>query len=499
MMNDLEKSDPGIVAGKPANKAPSGAAELVERRPGPKGNSEGQSTYRAQDRERVTQAADRIRQAAKRNPGVRLVALLHHVNVDTLREAFFGLKKDAAAGVDGVTWTEYGHGLDDRLRDLQDRVHSGAYRAPPSRRVYIPKSDGGQRPLGIAALEDKIVQKAVTDTILVPIYETEFLGFSYGFRPGRGAHDALDALTVGVEQRKINWVVDLDIQGFFDNLSRDWLVRFLEHRIGDKRLIRLIIKWLNAGVMDEGNWSDTGKGSPQGAIVSPVLSNAYLHYVLDLWFHRKWRKHQAVGDTIIVRYADDVVVGLQHRQNAEHFLGDLRERLAKFGLAMHPGKTRLLEFGRYAKANRRARGQGKPESFDFLGMTHYCATTLKGGFRMGRKPARNRVTRTLRRIKEVLRRRWHDGEHELAAWLGRVLNGWLNYFAVPGSSASLYRFQQRLRRLFMRALRRRSQADRTTWLRLDHLIRTHWPSLRIRHPWPAKRLTVTTQGRSRMR
>jgi len=325
------------------------------------------------------------------------------------------LRKDAATGVDGVTWEAYGKDLEERLLDLHDRVHSGAYRAPPSRRVYIPKEDGGQRPLGIAALEDKIVQKAVTDAILVPLYETEFLGFSYGFRPGRGTHHALDALTVGMEQRRVNWAIDVDIRAFFDRLSRQWLVRFLEHRIGDQRLLRLITKWLNAGIMDEGNWSDTGTGTPQGAIASPVLANVYLHYVLDLWFHRKWRPDKAVGDTIIVRYADDVVVGLQDRRNAGRLLRDLRERLAQFGLELHPHKTRLLEFGRHAKADRRARGQGKPESFDFLGMTHYCATTLRGGFRVGRQPARTRMTRTLRRIQEVLRTRWHDGEHELAA------------------------------------------------------------------------------------
>jgi group II intron reverse transcriptase/maturase len=420
------------------------------------------------------------------------VALLHHVNVGALRAAFLGLRKDAAAGVDGVTWETYASGLDERLLDLHERVHAGTYRAPPSRRVYIPKEDGGQRPLGIAALEDKIVQKAVTDTILVPIYETDFLNFSHGFRPGRSAHDALDALTVGIERRKVNWVVDLDIRAFFDTVSREWMLRFLQHRIGDRRVLRLIGKWLSAGVMDGGDWTDTGKGTPQGAIVSAVLANVYLHYVLDLWFHRKWRRHYAVGDTIIVRYADDVVVGLQDRRNAGRFLRDLRERLARFGLELHPDKTRLLEFGRHARARRQLRGEGKPETFDFLGMTHYCAMTLRGGFRMGRRPMTARMNRTLRRIKEVLRRRWHDGEHELAAWLGRVLAGWLNYFAVPGSSVSLQRFQQRLRRLFLRALRRRSQKDRTAWARLGRLIRHHWAPLHIRHPWPGQRLAVCT-------
>ncbi len=370
MMYGSKKSDSPIVAMKPANNGPSGPAEPGERRGGPKGNPKGQSSRRAQKRGSESQAADRIRQAAKRNPDECLVALLHHVTVDCLRDAYHSLRKDAAAGVDGVTWEAYADGLEDRLVDLHGRVHRGAYRAPPSRRVYIPKEDGGQRPLGIASLEDKILQRAVTDTILVPIYETEFLGFSYGFRPGRGTHNALDAVAVGMERRKVNWVVDADIRGFFDNLGRDHLVGMLERRIGDTRVMRLIVKWLNAGVMEGTDWTDTGRGVPQGGIISPCLANVYLHYVLDDWFHNTWRKRTAGGDTIIVRYADDFVCGFQHEGDAKRFLRDLGERLAQYGLELHPGKTRLIEFGRYAKANRRTRGQGKPETFDFLGMTH---------------------------------------------------------------------------------------------------------------------------------
>ena len=304
MMNGFEKSDLAIVAMKSTNKDLSGPAESMERRAGAKGNPSGQSTRRAQERGSVSQAVERIRQAAKRNPKQKLVSLLHHISVDALHEAYLSLKRKAASGVDGVTWSTYADGLMDRLSDLHDHVHSGAYRALPSRRVYIPKADGSKRPLGIAALEDKIVQKALTDVILVPIYETEFLGFSYGFRPQRSAHDALDALAVGIARRKVNWILDADIRGFFDTVHRDWLIRFLEHRIGDKRVIRLIIKWLNAGVMEEGQWSDTGKGTPQGAIVSPVLANIYLHYVFDLWT-KVWRSKRAVGDVIVVRYADD--------------------------------------------------------------------------------------------------------------------------------------------------------------------------------------------------
>ena len=427
------------------------------------------------------------------------MALLHHVTLPVLEEAFHSLKRDAGAGVDGVTWDMYAEGLGDRLVDLHARIHRGAYRAPPVRRVEIPKPDGGKRPLGIASLEDKIVQKAVTDTILVPIYETEFLGFSYGFRPGRGAHHALDALAVGVTQRKVNWIVDADIRGFFDNLDRNWLVRFLEHRIGDKRVIRLITKWLNAGVMEGTDWTDTGRGTPQGAIASPVLANVYLHYVLDLWVHKSWRNRKVEGDMIIVRYADDFVTGFQHRREAEHFLNDLRERLARFGLALHPDKTRLIEFGRFASADRKNRGQGKPETFEFLGMTHFCAKTRNGKFRLGRRPWRKRVGRTLRRIKEELRRRMHWGKHEVVRWLGRVIHGWLNYFAVPGTSGALRAFVLAVKRLLLRTLRRRSQKDRTDWPAIDRLVGLHWPRPTIRHPWPDQRFAVMTQGRSLVR
>ena len=498
-MYDLKKSDVAIVAVKQANKGRKRSAESVEPRAAAEGNSEGRSMNRAQKRGIMSQEADRIRQAVKRNPKECLVSLFHHITVPVLSEAFYSLKSDVAAGVDGVTWEMYAEGLGDHLTDLHGRLHrGGAYRAPPVRRVEIPKPDGGKRPLGIATLEDKIVQKAVTDTILVPIYESEFLGFNYGFRPGRGAHNALDALTVGIERCKINWVLDADVRAFFDTVNRDWLVRFLEHRIGDKRVIRLISKWLNAGVMDGTDWTDTGKGVPQGAVVSPVLSNVYLHNVFDLWA-QQWRKRKGEDGMIVVRYADDFVVGFQRQWEAESFLKDLKERLAKFGLDLHPDKTRLIEFGRFAKADRKRRGQGKPETFDFMGMTHYCVTTRRGKFRVGRKPSRKRVGRTLRRIWEALRMRMHLGEHEVAIWLGRVIKGWLNYYAVPGTSRTLANFVQAIRRMLMRTLRRRSQRDRYSWPALDRLIGFHWPKPTIRHPWPSQRLIVNTRGRSRMR
>ena len=503
MMNDVEKSDSVIVAVKSANKGTCVPAESMEPRTEPKGNLGSLSTRRAQHRESVSQAADRIRQFVQREPRERLTALLHHVTVDALRWAFFALKKDAAAGADGMTWRMYEEGLEGRLADLHDRVHSGAYRATPSRRVNIPKPDGGTRPLGVAALEDKIVQKAVTEIILTPIYEAEFLGFSYGFRPGRGAHHALDALAVGLTKRKINWVVDCDIRAFFDTVSRDWLVRFLEHRIGDKRVIRLIIKWLNAGVMEAGEWKDNLRGTPQGSVVSPVLANIYLHYVLDLWFQKKWRSHEVGGDTIIVRYADDFVVGFQHKRDAERFLDAAKERFGNFELELHPDKTRLIEFGRFAQNDRRQRGQGRPETFDFLGFTHYCAKTRRGRFQLGRKPVAKRMSRTLKRIKEALRRRMHHDVEVTAKWLGKVVDGWLNYFAVPTSYRYLHRFVVRLERLWLRSLRRRSQMDRSTWARVAKLTAKHWPKLEIRHPWPDQRFAVSatvgaTQGRSRM-
>ena len=505
MMNGMEKSDSAIVAVKSANKGASAPAEPTEPRAEPKGNPEGQSTRRTQDRESVSQAADRIRQFVQRERKVRLTTLLHHVTVDTLRWAFFELKKNAAAGADGMTWRMYEKGLEGRLVDLHDRVHSGAYRATPSRRVNIPKPDGGTRPLGVAAIEDKIVQKVVAEIILTPIYEAEFLGFSYGFRPGRGAHNALDALAVGIDKFKINWVVDCDIRKFFDTVSRDWLVRFLEHRIGDKRVIRLIVKWLNAGVMEDGEWRDDLRGTPQGSVISPILANVYLHYVLDLWFHKKWRNHEVNGDAIIVRYADDFVVGFQHMQDAERFLDAVKERFGSFELELHPDKTRLIEFGRFAKENRQKRGQGKPETFDFLGFTHYCAETSRGRFQLGRKPVAERMARTLKRIKEALRKRMHDNVEETARWLGKVVDGWLNYFAVPMSHRHLSRFVSRLTRMWLAILRRRSQRDRFGWVRVKKLTTKYWPKVEIRHPWPNQRLAVSvsggraTRGRSRMR
>ena len=391
---------------KPTNKAGQPAAELVEPRAGTEGNAGQQSTRRAQNRESVSQALDRVRQAARQRKKERFTALFHHVSLDLLRMAFFALKRNAAPGVDGLTWQDYEADLDRRLADLHDRVHRGAYRALPSRRRYIPKADGRQRPLAIAALEDKIVQRA-TVAVLNAIYEEDFLGFSYGFRPGRSQHDALDALAVGITSTKVNWILDADIAGFFDAVSQEWLIRFLEHRIGDPRIIRLIQKWLKAGVLEDGVVTTSERGTGQGSVISPLLANIYLHYVFDLWADR-WRQREATGDMIIVRYADDIVVGFEHEADARRFWDAMRERLEEFALSLHPDKTRLIEFGRFAAANRERRGLGKPETFNFLGFTHICGRTRRGDFQIQRKTRRDRMRAKLTEIKEELRRRMHQ-------------------------------------------------------------------------------------------
>ena len=404
MMHGHEKSDSVIVAAKPANKvarpdaeqpaAEPVAAEPVEPRTETKGNAGQQSTCRAQSRISVSQALERIRKVARERKKERLTALFHHLSIELLEEAFFELKEDAAPGVDRLTWTDYEADLERKLEDLHDRVQRGAYRALPSRRVYIPKPDGRQRPLAVAALEDKIVQRAVV-ALLNAIYEEDFLGISYGFRPGRGTHDALDALCVGIDSRKVSWILDADVRSFFDEISQEWLVRFLEHRIGDRRIIRLIQKWLKAGILEDGVVTVSDRGTGQGSVISPLLANIYLHYALDLWAVR-WRQREATGDMIIVRYADDFIVGFQHESDARRFLGEMRERLQKFALTLHPEKTRLIEFGRFAAERRKRRGLGKPETFNFLGFTFICGTTRTGKFQVKRKTRRDRMRAKLK-------------------------------------------------------------------------------------------------------
>lgn len=430
----------------------------------------------------------RVRRRAKEERGAKFTSLLHHVDVELLRAAYGWLEKQAAAGVDGVTWEDYGAGLEQRLVDLKDRIHRGAYRALPSRRVYIPKPDGRQRPLGIAALEDKIVQRAVAE-VLSAIWEEDFLGFSYGFRPGRGQHDALDALAVGITERHVNYILDADIAGFFDTVSHDWLIRFVEHRVGDRRVVRLIRKWLKAGVMEGGEVKPGRVGTPQGAVISPLLANIYLHYAFDLWA-QQWRQRHAQGDVILVRYADDIVAGFEHRAEAERFLAAMRERMAGFGLTLHQQKTRLIEFGRQAAANRRARGLGKPETFDFLGFTHICGRSRRGSFQLKRKSRSDRMRATVRAVKEALRRRMHEPIEEQGRWLGQVVRGFFAYHAIPTNSAALYAFRYHITDVWRRTLRWRSQKDATTWARMTVLQDLWLPKPRITHPWPNQRFAV---------
>ena len=457
MMHGLEKSDSRVLAMKPVNKLGQPGAESVEQRRGAEGNTGEPHTCRTQCRESVPQGLDRVRQAAKARKKQRFTALYHHLTVDLLKEAYYWLKRSAAPGVDGLTWKEYEQDLEDNVVDLHARVHRGAYRALPSRRKYLAKPDGRQRPLGIAALEDKIVQRALVE-VLNAIYEEDFLGFSYGFRPGRSQHDCLDALAAGICRTKVNWILDADIRSFFDSVSHEWLIRFLKHRIGDRRVIRLISKWLKAGVMEDGVVTPTEVGTPQGAVVSPLLANIYLHYVFDLWVNR-WRKHHAHGQVIIMRFADDIVVGFEHEGEAKRFLMDLQQRMEKFALSLHPDKTRLIEFGRFAARDRARRGLGKPETFKFLGFVHICGRSRKGDFQLKRKSRPDRMRATLRTIKETLRRRMHDSIPEQGKWLAQVVRGYFNYHAVPTNAKSLQRFRNLVTDLWRRALLRRRAAE----------------------------------------
>jgi group II intron reverse transcriptase/maturase len=477
------ESDGGVLPTKCPNNGGEPSAEGMEGRPPTKENTKQLTAPRTQSRIGVSSGLLGVREVARKDKRVKFTALLHHLTLDLLRDSYYALKREAAPGVDGMTWTEYETNLEPRLYDLHGRVHHGTYRAQPSKRAYIPKADGRQRPLGIAALEDKIVQHAVV-TILNHIYEEDFVGFSYGFRPGRGQHHALDALWVGIMRKKVNWVLDADIRSFFDNLSHEWMLKFVEHRIADRRVLRLIQKWLRAGVSEDGVWSNTETGTPQGAVASPLLANVYLHYVFDLWVQH-WRKHQATGDMIVVRYADDIVAGFEFRADAERFLLEWRDRMQKFGLDLHPDKTRLIEFGCHAAEDRKGRGDGKPEVFDFLGFTHMCGTTRKTGrFIVKRKTIRKRLIAKLSVVKDELRRRWHAPVADVGKWLRAVVQGWINYYAVPGNMDCLNCFRSRVIWLWFRALRRRSQRRRITWDRFLRLVRRWIPSARILHPHP---------------
>jgi group II intron reverse transcriptase/maturase len=436
----------------------------------------------------VSQGLERVRNAARQRKKEKFTALLHHVTIDLLRDAFLALRRRAAPGVDGVTWQDYEANLEGNLEELHARVHSGSYRALPVRRRFIPKPDGKQRPLGIAALEDKILQRAVV-TVLNAIYEEDFLGFSYGFRPGRSQHNALDALAVAIGKTPVNWILDADIQSFFDKIDQQWLIKFLEHRIGDERVIRLVRKWLKAGVLDEGVWSVGETGTPQGAVVSPLLANVFLHYVFDLWA-AQWRRREATGNVIFVRYADDIVAGFEHETDARRFWDAMRKRFEQFALELHGDKTQLLEFGRHAAARRTRSGMGKPETFTFLGFIHICGKSRRGAFQLQRKSRGDRMRATLQEIKAKLRTRMHDAIPKQGEWLKAVITGYFAYHAVPTNSRALGAFRYHVTDLWRRALRRRSQKDGMTWERITKIAAAWLPTPRILHPWPDRRFAV---------
>jgi len=491
-MNEHRKSDGPVVPLKSPNNAGQPAAEVMEGRGPAKGNPLKQNAPRTQGREGAPSALERVRLAAARDRRMKFTTLLHHIyDLTTLRTAYLALKREAAAGVDGETWRHYGEQLEDNLRDLAERLKRGAYRAKPVRRVYIAKTDGRQRPLGVTALEDKIVQRATVE-VLNAIYETDFLGFSYGFRPGRSQHNALDALYVGLLTKNVNWVLDVDIRGFFDTIDHGWLVQFVEHRIADRRVVRLIQKWLNAGVWEDGKRTRVEEGTPQGGSASPLLANVYLHYVFDLWV-QAWRQKRARGDVIVVRFADDIVVGFQVKSDAERFWAELAERFRKFRLELHPEKTRLLEFGPHAADNRQQRGEGKPETFNFLGFTHICGTKRSNGrFTVRRQTIRKRLQAKLSAVKAELRRRMHDPVPCLGTWLRAVVGGHIRYYGVPTNSHALYLFRFQVGRLWHRTLSRRSQNGRVTWDRMRRLIDRWLPPARVCHPYPLRRLGVIT-------
>lgn len=491
-MHGHGQSDAGIVPTRPPNEAWYAGAEAEEGRLAPEGKvAEDRMSQTQGWKDDMTTMLDRLRAVVNRDSTERFTALYHHVtNVAYLREAYDRLRPAAAAGVDGVTWAAYGEQLEDNLQRLAARLSGGTYVAPAVRRVYIPKADGRQRPLGIPTLEDKLVQWVVAQ-VCSTIWEEAFVGFSYGFRPGRGAHDALDALVVGIEQRKVNWVLDADLEAFFDTVSHGWMLRFLRHRIGDERVIRLIWHWLTAGVLEDGRVEQREAGTPQGGVISPILANIYLHYAFDQWV-AVWRKRHARGDVIVVRYADDFVVGFERRGEAEAFRAALTERLGRFTLRLHAEKTRLLEFGRFAQVDRAAQGAGKPETFTFLGFTFRCGKHRKGGFHVLRETIRKRMQATLQRVKAAMLQRREQPLREQGRWVQRVVLGHYRYFGVPKNGRALWAFREGVRRHWQTVLRRRSQRGRVSRDRMDRLSAYWLPLPQIVHPYPAQRLHVST-------
>jgi group II intron reverse transcriptase/maturase len=487
-----------ILPAKPPNKVAQATAEAVEERELTKENTGRPNIPRTQCRtEGMPNGLERVRQAAQGSRNERFSALFHHITVELLKESFFKIKKDAVPGVDKVTWEQYAGNLDENVEDLHARLHRGAYRAKPSRRTYIPKQDGRQRPLGVAALEDKIVQRATAE-VLNAIYEVDFLGFSYGFRPERQPHQALDALTVGIRTKKINWILDADIRDCFGSIDHDWMVKFMEHRILDKRMLRLIKKWLKAGVIEDGKWFASEEGSPQGASISPLLANVYLHYVLDLWV-QQWRQRYARGEMIIVRWADDFVVGFQYEDDAKRFHAELRDRLKKFSLELHPDKTRLIRFGRFARQDCEKDGRRKPETFDFLGFTHYCGISRKGKFMVCRITIKKRLKAKLSEVKTELRKRMHQSIGEQAKWLSSVIRGYYQYHAIPGNFKAISTYRYLITRMWYKTLKRRSQKSKLNWERMKKIAEAVLPRPQILHPWPEQRYAAIIQGRNPVR
>jgi RNA-directed DNA polymerase len=488
------KSDRSVVPEKLPNKTAGEPveAEAVEGRVRAKGNGlQVRMSRRSRRRYDVETALQGIRRTAAGRPGARFDTLMHHIyQVERLEAAYMACKRNAAAGVDGQTWASYGIGLQAKLLDLSDRLARGGYRPQPVKRVYIDKTDGSKRPLGVPALEDKIVQRATVE-VLNAIYERDFLGNSYGFRPGKSAHDALDAVVMGVEVKRVNWILDADIAKFFDTIEHDWLIKFVEHRVADARVVRLIKRWLHAGVLEEGQVWQSELGTVQGGSISPLLANIYLHYTLDLWA-RSWRQRRAKGDMVIVRYADDWVAGFEQRMDAERFQCEVAERLQKFGLKLHENKTRLIEFGRFARQNRSRRGQGKPETFDFLGFTHCCDQTRRGRFLVLRLSSGKKLRAKLHAVQEELWKRMHRPIEEQGRYLRAVVGGHMRYYGVPRNAARLKMFRYRITQIWHRTLCRRSQVRPVRWPRMAKLAE-HWlPPIRICHPYPNQRLVVTT-------
>jgi RNA-directed DNA polymerase len=486
-----EKSDGNIVPVKLPNNAARAAAEAVEGRTPAEGNTREAAAVRTQSREAVERGLKRVREAAARDRNQRFTALFHHVySIDTLRTSFFALRRDSAAGIDGETWQSYAEDLEARLLDLSERLRKGTFRVSPVGRAYIPKSDGRLRPIGVPTLEDKLVQRAMTE-VMNAIYDGDFFGFSYGFRPKRSQHQALDALTVAITREPVNWVLDADIRSFFDTLSHEWLVRFVEHRIADKRVLHLIQAWLKAGVLENGSILTKEEGTVQGGSISPLLANIYLHYVLDLWVDRR-RRIEARGPEVIVRYADDFVMGFKYQADAEQFLDALKERLAAFALELHPEKTRLIEFGRFAAERRGKRGERRPETFNFLGFTHICGKDRNGRYLVIRHTMRERMRKKLEEVRETLKRKLHSPIPEIGRWLGSVVRGHVQYYGVPNNGEAIGTFRWVIGNLWRKALMRRSQRHRATWKRMEILFDRHLPPARICHPWPQQRFDATT-------